>query len=135
MNATQAATRAGYSPKTANEQGARLLADASIRQEIDRKRERLSVKCDITVAWIINRLVEVADRCMQKEAVLDARGQPTGEWKFDSRGATKALELLGKHFGAWAADEKPVDLTAFLTALTNGKRNGHENGERREYDA
>jgi hypothetical protein len=30
LNATQAAIRAGYSPRTANEQGARLLANASV---------------------------------------------------------------------------------------------------------
>lgn len=30
LNATQAAIRAGYSPKTANEQAARLLANVSI---------------------------------------------------------------------------------------------------------
>ncbi len=32
MNATQACIRAGYSPKTANEQGARLLANVSIQE-------------------------------------------------------------------------------------------------------
>ena len=31
LNATQAAIRAGYSAKTANEQGARLLANVSVR--------------------------------------------------------------------------------------------------------
>ena len=34
LNATQAAIRAGYSPKTANEQGARLLANASVQEAI-----------------------------------------------------------------------------------------------------
>ena len=34
LNATQSAIRAGYSPKTANEQGARLLANVSIQEAI-----------------------------------------------------------------------------------------------------
>ncbi len=34
LNATQAATRAGYSAKTANEQGAQLLAKLSIREAV-----------------------------------------------------------------------------------------------------
>lgn len=34
LNATQAAIRAGYSPKTANEQAARLLANVSIQNRI-----------------------------------------------------------------------------------------------------
>ena len=38
LNATQAAIRAGYSPKTANEQGARLLAKVSVQTAISRLR-------------------------------------------------------------------------------------------------
>ena len=36
---------------------------------------------------------------MQPVAVLDSKGHPTGEFKFDSKGATKILEMLSKHFG------------------------------------
>ena len=42
LNATQAAIRAGYSVKTANEQGSQLLAKLSIQSEISRK-DRKSV--------------------------------------------------------------------------------------------
>ena len=35
LNATQAAIRAGYSAKTANEQGAQLLAKLSVREAVD----------------------------------------------------------------------------------------------------
>ena len=34
LNATQAAIRAGYSPKTANRQGSRLLSNADIQAAI-----------------------------------------------------------------------------------------------------
>ena len=40
LNGTQAAIRAGYSPKTANEQAARLLANVSVRKVIDEGEER-----------------------------------------------------------------------------------------------
>ena len=43
-NATQAAIRAGYSPKTANEQGAKLLAKVSIKAYIDDQLEQLHNK-------------------------------------------------------------------------------------------
>ena len=42
LNATQAARRAGYSERTANEQGSRLLANASIKAEIDRQLQKCS---------------------------------------------------------------------------------------------
>ena len=54
FNATQAAIRAGYSPKTANEQGAQLLAKLSVAQRIEEltaaRAETLAVKVNDVVA-------------------------------------------------------------------------------------
>jgi phage terminase small subunit len=36
---------------------------------------------------------------MAREPVLDSKGEPTGEYKFNAMGANKALELIGKHLG------------------------------------
>jgi len=49
--------------------------------------------------WIVMKWMELLDRCMQAEPVLDNEGNPTGEWKFDSRGANNVLENLAKYFG------------------------------------
>lgn len=38
-NATEAAKKAGYSPKTARQQGSRLLSNVVIKKELDRRRE------------------------------------------------------------------------------------------------
>ena len=43
LNATQAAIRAGYSAKTANEQGSRLLANAKVSAAIAEARAEVSV--------------------------------------------------------------------------------------------
>ena len=43
-NATQAAIRAGYSPKTANEQSARLLANVSIKTYIEEQLNKMTSK-------------------------------------------------------------------------------------------
>jgi len=60
-NATRAAIRAGYSPKTANEQGSRLLAKVSIRDKIDANLSHLGEQAGLTaerliqyLGWIIN---------------------------------------------------------------------------------
>ncbi len=45
-NASEAARRAGYSANTANEQGSRLLANASIRAEIERRKAELTMSAD-----------------------------------------------------------------------------------------
>ena len=51
----------------------------------------------ITSLQILLSVKSVADRCMQAEPVLDRKGNPTGEYVFDSTGANKANEFLGKY--------------------------------------
>ncbi|KTT62836.1 terminase small subunit, partial [Sphingomonas endophytica] len=48
LNATQAAIRAGYSKATANEQGARLLANASVAEAISAAQKARSERTNIT---------------------------------------------------------------------------------------
>ena len=97
LNATAAAVRAGYAKGSAEVEGHRLLRNANIAKEIASKRLERSSRTQITADYVLGKLQEVAERCMQGEAVYDREGEPTGEWKFDSSGANKSLELLGKH--------------------------------------
>lgn len=59
-------------------------------------------------SWVIERLMKVADRCMQAEPVLDREGNETGEFKFDSNGANRALHLLGLELGMFTPKEEKV---------------------------
>jgi hypothetical protein len=47
----------------------------------------------------LRRLRENVERAMQGEPVLDRKGLPTGEWRYDGAVANRALELLGKELG------------------------------------
>lgn len=98
LNATQAAIRAGYSAKTANEQGARLLANVSVREAIEVAKEDRSERTELTQDWVVSKLRENVERAMQAVPVMDKDG-PTGEFKYDGAVANRALELLGKHIG------------------------------------
>lgn len=104
LNATQAALRAGYSEKTAKDIGCENLAKPNIQKKIAELMARRSEKTEINAEWVLKSAKKVYDRCMQEEQVI-ANGEPTGEYKFDSSGANKALDLIGKH----------VDVQAFLT--------------------
>lgn len=86
LNATQAAIRAGYSEKTANEQGSRLLANVSIQVAIQEKQKAHSEATGLTVAGILNDL-----ETLYKEAREAKQFGP----------AVKAKELQGKHLGAF----------------------------------
>jgi len=56
LNGTQAAIRAGYAPKAAQEQSSRLLSNAIISAEIERLRSRQMDKLEITSERIIREL-------------------------------------------------------------------------------
>lgn len=119
FNGTQAAIRAGYSKNTANEQASRMLANVNIQGYLKALKEQVSKRTGITVDWVVGRLKEISDRCMQAEPVMvydpDTGGYvESGEYKFDSSGANKSTELLGKHLGVFGKDnsqKKPELIT------------------------
>ena len=74
------------------------------------------IKTGLDREWVITRLMQVAERCMQAEPVLDKKGQPTGEYQFDSSGANQALKMLGDTMGMFKpAEKKPEDDYANLS--------------------
>ena len=106
LNGTQAAIRAGYSKKTANEQAAQLLAKLSIQEYIQEIKNKRSERVKYSQDELMRDILEVKNRCMQANPVLDKEGNETGVWKFDSNGANKALDMLAKHVGFYETDNK-----------------------------
>ena len=109
LNATAAAKRAGYSEKSADKIGPELLGKTSIQEALSKALAKRSERTEITQDWVLSRLQTVAERCLQAAAVIDKEGNPTGEYKFDSSGANKSLELLGKHLKLFT-DVKEIKL-------------------------
>lgn len=60
LNATQAAIRAGYSPKTANEQASRLLANVNVAAEVEKRRASIADKLEITQEKVLQRMWDIA---------------------------------------------------------------------------
>src|SRR5262245_17917773 len=100
--ATEAATLAGYSEKSARNQGSRLQTNGDIVARIGevkiRRSEQATVASGISQAWVISRLKENADRAMQAVPVLED-GKPSGEYTWNPNAANRALELIGKELG------------------------------------
>jgi len=59
LNATQAAIRAGYSKKSANEQGAQNLAKLSIAQRIIELKAERNERVEVNADYVLRRLVEI----------------------------------------------------------------------------
>lgn len=122
LNATQAAIRAGYSEKTANEQGSQNLAKLSISTRIAELQKGRADRLEVSQNDIIKTLLLVQDRCLQQEAVMvydptEKKMVESGEWKFDSSGALKATEMLAKHIGFYEKDNNQKG--AFLPSQIN----------------
>ena len=85
-NATQAAIRAGYSDKTAYSIGQKLLKKVEIQKALEADITARAERLTFTADDVIRDLITIKDRCMNSKP-------------FDSRGAIKALELIGKNLG------------------------------------
>ena len=84
FNATQAAMRAGYSPRTAKLTGHRLITDDNVLAALAEGQQRRATQVQITVAEVMQML--------QREATAGDLEQPNAA-------RIKATELLGKHLG------------------------------------
>ena len=99
MNATHAAIRAGYSPKTARAIGAENLTKPNIQAAVQEAQTERAKRVGIDQDYVLKRLHENAERAMQAAPVRDRNGNGTGEYIYQGNVANRALELLGKHLG------------------------------------
>lgn len=124
LNATQAAIRAGYSVKTANEQGCQNLAKLSIQEAIAKAMAERSKRTGINQDRVIQELARIAfvnpqnvinaeDGSIREDAVEDdlaciqsvkvktvfSERSQSEEREVKLNDKLKALELLGKHLG------------------------------------
>lgn len=60
FNATQAAIRAGYSERTAQEQGSRLLSQVMVQEAIDERRAEVATAAMIDAAWVLRQWQQIA---------------------------------------------------------------------------
>lgn len=96
LNATQAAIRAGYSAKTASRIGPELLVKTCISEAIQKAMKKREKRTEVTQDYVIAKLREIAEK--------DASDGPDSDLKYSSK--IKALELLGKHVGAFDGSAK-----------------------------
>lgn len=124
LNATQAAIRAGYSAKTAQEQASRLLSNVMVQGSIAKAMAERSKRTGINQDRVIQELARIAFvnpqnvidskdasvredateddlACIQSVKVKTMSGEKGSSVEREVRlnDKMKALELLGKHLG------------------------------------
>jgi phage terminase small subunit len=116
LNGTQAAIRAGYSAKTANEQASRLLANVNVAAFVQAAMDKRSEDLGIDAKYVLQTIKNTIERCSQAEQVKAADGTVSGEYKFDSTAVLKGAELLGKHLKMFT-DKAEVEHKGAVTLL------------------
>ena len=128
LNATQAAIRAGYSPKTAREQAPRLLANVSIQNRIAQLQAEQSRRTGVSADRVVRELAKIAfanasdlidpetasvklDASRDLAAIQSIKVKSFGEDGLEHEvklaDKLRALDLLGKHLGMYKdASEK-----------------------------
>jgi phage terminase small subunit len=61
LNATKAAERAGYSPKTAGSQGHDLLKKPEIAEALSKEQQKRAERVHVSQDYVLRRLLEIAD--------------------------------------------------------------------------
>lgn len=124
LNATQAAIRAGYSAKTAEQQGYQLLQKTSVLKAIQEAMGKRSERTEITADRVLQELAKIgfsdmrtftkwsnrgvalidSDQLTQDQAACVAEVSQTiteagGSIKFKLHDKVAALEKIGRHLG------------------------------------
>lgn len=115
-NATQAAIRAGYSPKTAKQTGCENLAKPDLKAYIDERLEEMHNEKTADAQEVLEYLTSVM-RGEHKEQVLKLVGegvQTISDIDVGAKDRIKAAELIGKRYGMFkdglAVEVEPVTL-------------------------
>lgn len=91
-NATEAALKAGYSPKTAYSHGQRLLKNVEIMEKIQEGQQRVKDNAEVKLTEIVNQIKSIA-YSGKTEAIR-----------------LKALDMLMKHLGGYADNFKLLSM-------------------------
>ena len=100
-NATQAAIRAGYSPKTAKVTGAKMLTNANLKAYIDEQLERIHNEKTADAQEVLEYLTAVM-RGQHTEQTLQLIGdgvQKIADIDVSAQERLKAAELIGQRYG------------------------------------
>ena len=104
-NATQAAIKAGYSKKTANRIATENLSKPVIKTAIDQRNAEIQSEKTMDMQEVMELLASIARGETTEETVTN-KGDVI-ETATRNSDKLKALELIGKRFGAWT-DKKEI---------------------------
>ncbi len=88
---------AGYSRHDGN--ASRLRNNDNVKERLNELAQEAAKVATLDRTYVIQGLMQVVEQSLTKRELKDKKGNPSGIFVYDSAGATKALELLGKTEG------------------------------------
>lgn len=113
LNATQAAIRAGYSPKTAEQQGFQLLKKTSVAECISTLKQARSKRTQVTADRVVKELARVGFFDIRKVATWDNEGVqfiPSDEVDNNSARAIQSVKSKRKTFTTEVGESVTVEI-------------------------
>ncbi len=117
LNATQAAIRAGYSPKRASEQAYQLLQKTTVQALIQQLQEKLSEKTQISAEKVIHEFAKIAFSNPKK--LYDASGNIIPINELPEEVAATITEIKTKHFKSKLKKAQLIETTYKLHSKTS----------------
>lgn len=106
LNKTQAYIRAydTVNYDSARTEASKTFAKPHILARIKDLMSERAQKMEISQDWVVLNLKKTFEQCCEGEEVLQfnpetKQMESIGKWQFDSGGANRSLELIGKHLG------------------------------------
>jgi phage terminase small subunit len=93
LNATQAAIRAGYSEKTAEQQGYQLLQNTSVSAAVAKAMKKRGDKLEITADRVLLEMARLAFSDPRKLLKADGTFKAPSDWDDDTAASVASLEV------------------------------------------
>lgn len=126
LNATQAAIRAGYSPKTAGVQGSTLLKNPNVSEEVKKRLENIKSDRIADATEVLEYFTRVMRR-EEKEQVVVTLKEEKSEWELGDDGKYRKNTVKGERVEVVEIEAKLSD--ANTAAIQLAKRYGLINGD------
>lgn len=103
-NGTKAAIAAGSTENSAATTAWRMLRNVDILSRVRAKQDELAEQACLTENYVLLQLKDIYEKCSVGKPVLEwdydnHKMVETGEYTFDSKGALKAMEMIGNYLG------------------------------------
>lgn len=124
LNATRAAVAAGYSPKTANEQGSQVLANLSVRRYVDKLLSERATRLEVKADRVVEEMARLAFSNMQDYIAVAPDGTYKGiDFSKLSRDQASAIQEIREDTTGGSGDGERKLILRTTLKLADKSRN------------